>query len=482
MIPSKYQQSVYNFTELGTANLLVEAVAGSGKTTTMELAIREHTSGMDRTLVCAFNKHIADAASKRMPSNVECSTINAFGWRGYKREYSTARLEPNKNKRIVESILQTDWDDKDQVKRFYKLFYPIDRIITLTKALAKRNVDDFDFICENWDVLLPDDEHFEEILRICWNASVRDSYVLDFSDQVYYPFYFETKLPRYDNVWVDESQDLNPLQMELVKKIANRALFVGDSYQAIYGFRGASPDAMQKVEGMFNTTNLPLSICYRCSKAVVVEAQKIVPHIEAHESAPEGSVSYLNIRDYHKYLTPGTWVLCRTTAPLVHHCLQLIRMGRNAVVLGREIGEQLVWFVERVTDRKNVRTDSFLVRLQAKYEEAAPKLRQLGKDQQLQALEDTVETLKCFAEDCDDTDGIIKRIESVFTNETHGKITFATLHKSKGLEADRIIFICPELVPHKAAKKEWQVKQEWNLKYVGVTRARKDLIYASKEF
>jgi superfamily I DNA/RNA helicase len=53
----------------------------------------------------------------------------------------------------------------------------------------------------------------------------------------------------------------------------------------------------------------------------------------------------------------------------------------------------------------------------------------------------------------------------------------STIHKAKGLENDRIFFLCPELIPSKYATQPWQYEQEANLKYVAITRAKQELIY-----
>lgn len=56
----------------------------------------------------------------------------------------------------------------------------------------------------------------------------------------------------------------------------------------------------------------------------------------------------------------------------------------------------------------------------------------------------------------------------------------STIHKAKGLENDKIFLICPELIPSRFATQLWQLKQEQNLLYVAITRAKKDLTYVSK--
>ena len=51
----------------------------------------------------------------------------------------------------------------------------------------------------------------------------------------------------------------------------------------------------------------------------------------------------------------------------------------------------------------------------------------------------------------------------------------------KGLEADRVWVIKPEVIPHPKAK-GWQLEQEYNILYVAVTRAKRELVVVGGRF
>lgn len=68
-----------------------------------------------------------------------------------------------------------------------------------------------------------------------------------------------------------------------------------------------------------------------------------------------------------------------------------------------------------------------------------------------------------------------KGIEDIFTDGTPG-ITLATIHRVKGLEADKTVILHPELMPHPMAKTPEAKEQEQNLKYVAFTRAKHTMI------
>jgi len=76
---------------------------------------------------------------------------------------------------------------------------------------------------------------------------------------------------------LDEAQDTNAVQRALLKSILDslgRLIAVGDPHQSIYGFRGADHEAMTLLKSGFAMEELALSVSYRCSQAVVKEAQK----------------------------------------------------------------------------------------------------------------------------------------------------------------------------------------------------------------
>ena len=54
----------------------------------------------------------------------------------------------------------------------------------------------------------------------------------------------------------------------------------------------------------------------------------------------------------------------------------------------------------------------------------------------------------------------------------------STVHKAKGLEADRIFLLNPDEMPLKwHNQQEWELQQERNIKYVALTRAQSELYF-----
>ncbi len=81
---------------------------------------------------------------------------------------------------------------------------------------------------------------------------------------------------RYDLILVDEFQDTDPIQDEIVRRIAGddlaggRLFLVGDAKQSIYGFRGARPDLFERYHAEFpGEGRLPLTENFRSRRGVI---------------------------------------------------------------------------------------------------------------------------------------------------------------------------------------------------------------------
>jgi superfamily I DNA/RNA helicase len=287
----------------------------------------------------------------------------------------------------------------------------------------------------------------------------------------------------WQNDWllVDEAQDINPARRALARKMLQpngRAIFVGDRHQAIYGFTGADADGVDRVTADFRCTLLPLTVTYRCPKAVVAAAQEYVDHIEAHSTAPAGLVR----RDHEDSfptldLGPEDAILCRLTRPLVATAFKLIRAGTGCHVEGRDIGAGLMKLAERWAVDS---IDALRDKLEAYLQREVEKLEAKGQETKAEAVQDRVDTLLVLMEGCKSFDDLRTRIQDLFADSEDGHsqtLTLSTVHKSKGREWDRVFVLgFDQHMPSRWARQAWQQEQELNLIYVAFTRAKRELV------
>lgn len=104
---------------------------------------------------------------------------------------------------------------------------------------------------------------------------------VDFTDMVYLPFILKLACEQYDFLLTDEAQDVSKLALEFTLGFVRngRCMFVGDPRQAIFGFAGADPGALERITSRIGATELPLSVTYRCPSSYVALAQKLAPEI-----------------------------------------------------------------------------------------------------------------------------------------------------------------------------------------------------------
>jgi superfamily I DNA/RNA helicase len=328
------------------------------------------------------------------------------------------------------------------------------------------------------------ESYFDEIVdgvSYCLNPEhVERIRKIDFDDMIWYPLVKNFPIPPVDYLFVDEFQDSGLSQMELViraKNSSGRIIAIGDPKQAIYHWRGAGMYGMEIFAEKLNAKILPLTICYRCPKAVVRYVNERFPEIpfEAWDQAIEGSVNNLTEEKMFTSLLPGDMVLCRLNAPLVAPAMRLLRMGKKAIIKGKDIGKNLLQMIRQI-ERKFYPTtlNDFLIDMDEWVEKETEKLRVTNRHSQAQLMEDKRDTIQAFAGGASSVNEMKCNIEAIFADEIEG-VVFSSGHRSKGLEADNVYIIKPELFPFKRAKTPEGILQERCLDYVVKTRSKVSL-------
>ncbi len=87
---------------------------------------------------------------------------------------------------------------------------------------------------------------------------------------------------RFSQILVDEAQDMNQIQFQVLKLLADRhrnIFIVGDDDQSIYGFRGADPSILKEFQQYYENTHMVhLSVNYRSASRVVEQASRMIAH------------------------------------------------------------------------------------------------------------------------------------------------------------------------------------------------------------
>lgn len=268
-------------------------------------------------------------------------------------------------------------------------------------------------------------------------------------------------------------------------------LYVGDGLvthncQAIYGFSGAGASAMDDMIAHFDMQELPLSICYRCSQAVVREAQYYLPTIEAHADAPEGQVSHAMLRELLQLRPqPTEALLCRFNRPLVRVAFELIKLGVPVRIEGRDIGEGLIALSKKWPGIRSLSTLSEKLAEWADREQRKHVAKK--RFSQAQAVADKLAVMGVFIDRTREQHGGMAELQALIremfqdsAGQARKVFTLSSVHKAKGLEWPRVLVLGKgEVMPSPYATQPWELQQEQNLVYVAVTRAAHELVYVS---
>ena len=497
---SNYQLAIIDFIKNGQGNLVVEAAAGAGKTYTLIKCIEE-IPGDKNILLTAFNSDIAKVLKRKAKDfyNVNVSTLHSLGRQMLQRNFTESSLELdefkyksyiNTNIKSLSSINTYELGKRD----FARYMSNIEAYINFGRAYLCQTVRDLDFIEDRYDIETIADE--KEIALDALEYGKHNLEQIDYTDMIWLPnvLYCKPIGMQFDWIFLDEAQDLSVCQREILlkcRKINTRMCFFGDAEQSLYSFASSDPESFKRLKEIPNTKSLPLSISYRCAKNIVDFAKKIVPSIECNNDGRNGEVKYdvplSEVKD-------GDMVLCRNNAPLMKVYVDFIKAGKKCFIRGKDIGLNLKNMVKRTginVLNKSLQEDGVFIRL---YDSLFDNINELIDKYHItysDAVEssivanklDMIKALEILSDDINTADELIEKISNIFSDRKKGGISLSTVHKAKGLEAENVYIACRELMPSSRAKKDWEIRQEYNLMYVAYTRAKDILGFIDgKEF
>ncbi len=300
---------------------------------------------------------------------------------------------------------------------------------------------------------------------------------------------------RYLAFTVDEYQDVNLLQQTLLERwLGDREELcaVGDDNQAIYGFTGASPSYLLALPERFpGAAVVRLEQNYRSTPQVLELANRLAPRLRTElPPGPEPVVrpvvsieveASLVVERIRAATCPleEIAILCRTNSRLVDFEQALHEAGvpfQGAAFLGREAARFLLRRLRDGEGRVDEQVRSLA--LQQGWLETPPD----GLGEREQIRQDDLTRLVRLADSLAPArvSDFVAELERRFGDsgaERRG-VHLLTYHAAKGLEFE-LVFL-PRLeereLPAKQAKTEMQIAEERRLLYVGITRAKRELV------
>lgn len=510
MIDTDEQRAITDFVRRPTGNLIIDALAGAAKTTTIIKALQ--VIPQRSILICAFNKRIATEMAAKLPKMprthvVIVKTFHALGLAILTKHFPHLQVDGDASEDLINRAAgqAINFNARRAAVKVLRLAKE-----TLPATTLPPDVDELLALGYEHDAFPP--KMGSQSIGLAIEAA-RDAYQLgqdfaniekiDFCDMVWGPLVKNLAPPsRYQALFVDELQDISEPQFALLRKLmlpTSRFIAAGDIFQSIYSWRGA--DARRTFAiciDELKAATLPLTMTFRCPISVVNEARGIVPALRHTEDAIEGTVSTIPLSRLPSMLnvagpseTLHTFVLSRTNKDLLDCALGLwkerVRFTLNA---GKEMLDPLFTLLKALdlTDTRRFMSSLSVWR--------ATELARAEKTNATSFADRVEERYAMLARAANyaPPHKIGDLLSEILHSNSSG-VLLSTVHKVKGLEADRVFLLKQTFARHKPPKlmpsmvfgaedilvKFDPTQEDLNIEYVAITRAKEHLIWVNIE-
>lgn len=499
--PTDEQSAIFAAVKATKQDIVIDALAGAAKTTTIlaSLAFIPQRS----ILLCAFNKRIQETLLAKLPqipvgTVVHVRTFHAQGLSILKSKFPHVVVDKQATEELINKCAGGGLPFKSRrvAVKLLKGLKEISVVKPPSIQFTRNHIAEYGHNEDLFGVNM-DDKTIDAICDVVYDAYIagidfKSRKTIDFCDMVWGPLVAEIPpKSRYQAVIVDEMQDMSQPQLDMLfSSIApgGRLIGVGDRNQAIYGFRGGIPDKVYASFRARGASFLPLTITFRCAKAIVKEAQKLVPSLQPREGAPEGIVRSIGMDELAVNISkvkwettgePQTFVLSRNNADLLSCALRLWRQRVSFQLnAGREMLEPLFQILDVVGVAQN--STAFMGKLATWYTSESKRAEAAHAAAWAERLDEQYKMLTHAAAYAPPHQ-IRKLLGDMIEASTSG-VLLSTVHKVKGLEAERVFLLKQTFQRHAPLKYPDSPpppidREEFNLEYVGITRAKNELVW-----
>ncbi|SHH71944.1 UvrD-helicase domain-containing protein [Streptomyces sp. 3214.6] len=452
-------------------HIALQAGAGTGKTSTLDLLAR---STRHRGCYIAFNKTIAEDAATRFPRSVQCKTAHATAFAAVGYRFAHRLRSPRQPAWRIGHALGVGSPVRigDHEISHRTLSHTVLRTVTrfcqsADKAPAPHHVPALRRLCAPNERAQLAEAVMPFVARAWKDLQNPDDGVVRFEHDHYLKMWALTE-PKIeaDFLLLDEAQDTNPVLERVFAAQRSHAqlVMVGDSAQAIYGWRGA-----RDVMADFDATHLTLTRSFRFGPLLAEQANLWL----ALAHAPIRLSGTDTIPTKVGSVTSPDAVLCRTNIGAMTEVMGQLEAGRR-VALARG-GQTLHALARAARDLKEGRRTSH------------PELVLFvswGELQEYAEYDPVGRDLQPFVElvDTHGPESIMAAVDAL-TDEKNAEVTVSTAHRAKGREwfdvriADDFppppgsdqLDECGSPIPEPVSETDAR------LAYVAVTRARHNL-------
>jgi superfamily I DNA/RNA helicase len=322
-------------------NIVIEAGAGTGKTSTLVL-LGDEAKVQGRTGVyVAYNKSVAEDAKTRFADSVQPMTAHSMAYRAMldmpngkallNKLRTTSRVSPVDASKLM-GIPFKGFETEDGSLAGYKVAGLVMATIqnfcnSASVDITERHVPKVDGMEDYQDAL---NAFVLRYARPAWGDLNLTTGKLKFQHDHYLKIWALTA-PRIDADFIlyDEAQDANPCMAGVIQDqtIYNtQIVMVGDQAQAIYGWRGAV-DAMTRFDA---DARLVLSQSFRFGQAVADQANVLLTYL----NAPLRLSGFDKVPSTVEPLSEFDAILCRTNAEVIAQAIMALDAGLKPAIVG----------------------------------------------------------------------------------------------------------------------------------------------------
>jgi len=439
--------------------IYIKAFAGVGKTSTLLEYVKARK--FDSFLYIVYNSSLREEAISKFPAYVDIHTIHSYAYEKIGHLYRPKL----KNDLTADDIYiglpyfsEKDINDEE-------VFKLASSIASVINGFCSSSLMDFDNC--------PGERYIVKMAHDYWLRMID---LKDLSTPITHDGYlkiFQLSSPKldYDYILVDEAQDSNEVMLDLIYSQEANRIFVGDSHQGIYSFRG-SIDIFSAANRYFNAATdyifLSLTKSFRFGHAVANVANKILTTYK-YEDVPlignEDIESEIGELDKSVQYT----ILARTNSKIFDLAVKHSTEGKTIHIVGG-----LDFLIDKVLDGYYLYTNQHdkIKNKSLKKFKNYRHLKTIAENLRYPEYLFLVKIIDLYGDTLEDRILLIKRHH---TGLKTADVILSTVHKAKGLEFVSVL-ISDDFIPlydknglfNNPAHLD---PEEINLLYVAITRA-----------
>jgi hypothetical protein len=476
--PTEEQEDICEVLPKKGEIMIINAYAGSGKTETLRL-ISERNPNVKFTYLC-YNKDTAEKAKKRFPENVKCRTIHSLAYAAVGRNYKCDYRMPSSREVMQKFGITLPYVAVLALEAIERYFNSGEDKIEAVHFEDER--DHLKSVLFKYPQLI-------EIARSIWSEMSNPDNSFPISHDGYLKLWSlnSPHIPG-DVILHDESQDMNPVTLKILlgqrEKTNPGLVIVGDSHQAIYGWRGAV-NSMESLK-LKATYIRNLTTSFRFGQEIADNASKVLQNLKKDTVRVIGSGPT-------KGEIPNLAYIGRKNASLIG--MAISRMSKDSDLKFHFAGTRLesnwdpyyLYEFQKPLDLLNIqkgRMDLVILEQMKKFNnfnEVAALIK--GDDEGDGVDRELVWFMKNLVDPYgDELPDLIKELRQKSVSPDEADLSVSTAHRSKGLEWENVIMLDDFLDLNEidvSMTLGQEAIEEVNAIYVAMTRAAQKIEYGA---